>query len=268
MPRPEPGKLPARRRISQQGLSCGVAGGGAGYARAARRAGSCCPVRARRPRRVPPRRRWVKNHPPRPGARTFACCPGVTAFLRCLVCPAARGTAAGTPWGKRARGQVALALTRALHPCSGPCPARPGALGRAAWPRGCWLPGRGAGGVGDDQGGAAGLGDLAGGFPARATHWAGLPHACIQTASRYRSGVPIWPRVTTTWAGRPARRCSSELHDSPGAGGVRTISSGPGRGGWPGSAMGGLRAPPAARWLIFRAAACGSLMGATHSPHD
>src|SRR5215472_15151181 len=44
-------------------------------------------------------------------------------------------------------------------------PARPGAPGRAARPRGGWLPGRGGGG-GDDQGGAAGLGDFAGRLPA------------------------------------------------------------------------------------------------------
>jgi len=50
-------------------------GGGAGYARAARRAGSCCPVvSAGWPRRVPPRRRWV---------RTTRCAPVRTPLPGC-----------------------------------------------------------------------------------------------------------------------------------------------------------------------------------------
>jgi hypothetical protein len=64
------------RRVIVWPVSCGVAGGGAGYAATARRAGFCCPlVSAGRPRRVPPRRRWVENHPPRPGAQALAWLP-------------------------------------------------------------------------------------------------------------------------------------------------------------------------------------------------
>jgi hypothetical protein len=129
-----------KRRVVLWPVSCGVAGGGAGYARAARRAGSCCPlVSAGRPRRVPALRRWVKNHPPRTGARAFACCRHVTAFPACLVSPQRAGPLPG-PIRQACAARVALALTRALHSWSG-CRSR--APGHWGAPRGCWLPGGG-----------------------------------------------------------------------------------------------------------------------------
>src|SRR5215472_16752206 len=54
---------------------CPAAWWGAGPAKLSRRGGQASAARfvpAGRPRRVPPRRRWVKNHPPRP-RRTGLC---------------------------------------------------------------------------------------------------------------------------------------------------------------------------------------------------
>jgi hypothetical protein len=88
-------------------------------------------------------------------------------------------------------GRVGLVLIRVLHPWSGTCPAQPGAPGHAARPRGCWLPGRGAGGAGDDQVRAAGLGDLAGGVPAWPAHGVGLAPRLQPQRLAARAGIPV-----------------------------------------------------------------------------
>src|SRR5215831_4659634 len=52
------------RRVVVWPVSCGVAGGGAGYAAPARRAGSCCPAIARRPAPQGPAAPEVGKEPP------------------------------------------------------------------------------------------------------------------------------------------------------------------------------------------------------------
>jgi len=119
------------RRVVVWPVSCGVAGGGAGYARAARRAGSCCPVRARRPAPQGPAAPQVGKEPlaassvrgPWPGCRgCHRPSPGW------LVSRQRAGPLPG-PMRPACAGQVALALTRALHPWS----ERPGPRGRGRW---------------------------------------------------------------------------------------------------------------------------------------
>jgi hypothetical protein len=95
-------------------------GGGAGYARpgAAGRLLSARQVAAGRPRRVPPRRRWVKNHPPRPGCVGLRLAAVVSLPSHVAWCPGSVRDRCQDPW-QACAGLVALALMRALHSWSG-----------------------------------------------------------------------------------------------------------------------------------------------------
>ncbi len=162
------------RRVVLWPVSCGVAGGGAGYARAARRAGSCSRAETRRPASQGPAAPQVGKESPaapvvcdvqpgcghhwphRPGGR--ACRDGSAVHPApatmeplctppCDWCGSGQQAGAGTPSVQACAGCVAPILTLGLHPWSGAGPgvrlapgharpARPGALGRRPAARG------------------------------------------------------------------------------------------------------------------------------------
>jgi hypothetical protein len=102
------------------------------------------PVGVRRPAPQGPAAPQVGKEPAAPGVWAFAWLPSCHRLPGVRGVPAACGTAAGTH-GASVRGAGCTGLDAGLASLvRAPGPVRPEAPGRAARPRGCWLPGRGA----------------------------------------------------------------------------------------------------------------------------